>query len=455
MAHANRETYNFFLGFLQFRERHVFWASCLVLWLSPESPLASSTTSCLANHLVPPTQSTTSTVLPPCRVDRLYFHLVLDHFFDDFFLVEPHQSATFAQHCLHQLFSLLGLTLDPEKRQCPTQSPVVLGVQLDLAMVPNGLLHVRAKPGRVASLTAEIHGVLDQGRLTAAQAAKLVGRADFVNTTLFGRVGRAALAELRHHQHHCPRDAAISPAVVHGLQWLLALLQLAPSRVLQLRQSSQPWLLYTDGSAESADSCKRSALGSFRSYGSAQNFLVGAVAVHPPTKRRLYCTAAVPLSVVQTWIPIGQIELFGAVLGLLTFRQEMAECDVIHSVDNDSATASLIRGSSNKSDSAKLVGLYSILAAVHRPKATRRMAPVVLTAQPLKCEAFSAVTFSWSFSILTPLAVLRTGSLNKLGSTLGFMFCHKPSRVTVLGMLLFLCLSPKSMWQNGMKLNQL
>eukprot|EP00971_Amphidinium_carterae_P139052 2756020-Amphidinium_carterae.1 len=98
--------------------------------------------------------------------------------------------------------------------------------------------------------------------------------------------------------------------------------------------------------------------------------ILASVAIHPPTNRRLYCTAAVPLSVVQTWIPkkqmIGQIELFGAVLGLLTFRQEMAECDVIHFVDNDSATASLIRGSSNKSDSAKLVGLYWILAAVHR-----------------------------------------------------------------------------------------
>eukprot|EP00971_Amphidinium_carterae_P341588 6480457-Amphidinium_carterae.1 len=41
-------------------------------------------------------------------VARRYFHLVVDHFFDDFFLVEPLQSAPFAQRCLHQLFSLLG-----------------------------------------------------------------------------------------------------------------------------------------------------------------------------------------------------------------------------------------------------------------------------------------------------------------------------------------------------------
>eukprot|EP00971_Amphidinium_carterae_P029219 575125-Amphidinium_carterae.1 len=113
-------------------------------------------------------------------------------------------------------------------------------------MVPQGLLHVRAKPARIQSLTAEIQSILDRGRLTASQTAKLVGRADFANTTLLGRVGRAALAELRHHQHHCQRDATISAAVIHSLQWLLALLHLAPSRMLHLRDSSQPWLLYSD-----------------------------------------------------------------------------------------------------------------------------------------------------------------------------------------------------------------
>eukprot|EP00971_Amphidinium_carterae_P317063 6302924-Amphidinium_carterae.1 len=53
-------------------------------------------------------------------VARRYFHLAVDHFFDDFFLVEPASSASFAPHCLHQLFELLGLSLDPQKSQPPT-----------------------------------------------------------------------------------------------------------------------------------------------------------------------------------------------------------------------------------------------------------------------------------------------------------------------------------------------
>eukprot|EP00971_Amphidinium_carterae_P232984 4624021-Amphidinium_carterae.1 len=63
---------------------------------------------------------------------------------------------------------------------------------------------------------------------------------------------------------------------------------------------------------------------------------------------------------------IGQVELFGAVLGLLAFREELANADVLHFVDNDSATSALIKGYSGKLDSARLVGMYWMLAALYR-----------------------------------------------------------------------------------------
>eukprot|EP00971_Amphidinium_carterae_P317257 6307298-Amphidinium_carterae.1 len=65
---------------------------------------------------------------------------------------------------------------------------------------------------------------------------------------------------------------------------------------------------------------------------------------------------------------IGQVELFGAVLGLLklAFREELTNADVIHFVDNDSATSAVIKGYSGKQDSARLVGVYWMLAALHR-----------------------------------------------------------------------------------------
>eukprot|EP00971_Amphidinium_carterae_P228538 4532902-Amphidinium_carterae.1 len=66
------------------------------------------------------------------RVARRFFHLAIEHFYDDFFQVEPTRTAIVAQRCLHELFSVLGFVLDPTKSQAPSQNAVVLGVHFDL-----------------------------------------------------------------------------------------------------------------------------------------------------------------------------------------------------------------------------------------------------------------------------------------------------------------------------------
>eukprot|EP00971_Amphidinium_carterae_P349298 6490949-Amphidinium_carterae.1 len=101
--------------------------------------------------------------------------------------VEPSKSAPVAQQCVHQLFQLLGFRLDPTKSQPPTVNAVVLGVHFDLQYVSQGLLQVHAKPDRVRQLTEEMKSIIARGFLSPSHAAKLVGKADFVNSTLFGR----------------------------------------------------------------------------------------------------------------------------------------------------------------------------------------------------------------------------------------------------------------------------
>eukprot|EP00971_Amphidinium_carterae_P237521 4715112-Amphidinium_carterae.1 len=129
----------------------------------------------------------------------------------------------------------------------------------------------------------------------------------------------------------------------------MALFLVAPSRILHLTADvSHPWLLYSDGSAEHSKTHHRYSLSDFRSSAHAMEFQVGAVLWHPHTGKKFYTMATVPDQVVASWIPkrqmIGQIELFGAVLGLLAFREELANADVIDFVDNDSATSALIKG---------------------------------------------------------------------------------------------------------------
>eukprot|EP00971_Amphidinium_carterae_P292643 5809573-Amphidinium_carterae.1 len=46
---------------------------------------------------------------------RRWLHLILDHFFDDYRLLDAEETAKFADECLCELFNLLGFVLDPEK----------------------------------------------------------------------------------------------------------------------------------------------------------------------------------------------------------------------------------------------------------------------------------------------------------------------------------------------------
>ena len=76
------------------------------------------------------------------------------------------------------------------------------------------------------------------------------------------------------------------------------------------------------------------------------------------------------LAVVDRWIPkktyMGQLEIYAGPVSLATWGALLQGHHVLHFVDNDSASASLVRGYSPKADSCELVGLYWLSAAKHR-----------------------------------------------------------------------------------------
>ena len=62
------------------------------------------------------------------RVIQRLFSSTTDHFFDDFFVVEPSATIKSAVFCLRETFQILGFQLDPEKSQPPSEVCAILGV---------------------------------------------------------------------------------------------------------------------------------------------------------------------------------------------------------------------------------------------------------------------------------------------------------------------------------------
>ena len=78
----------------------------------------------------------------------------------------------------------------------------------------------------------------------------------------------------------------------------------------------------------------------------------------------------VPSQIVQRWIPkqtfMGQLEILAGPIALSTWANELRNRRCLHFVDNDSASACLVKGYSPRSDSCEIVGVYWLEASAFK-----------------------------------------------------------------------------------------
>ena len=62
------------------------------------------------------------------RCAQRLFHTFSDHFFDDFFCLEPQDTIESVIFCIKAMFEELGFALDPDKTQPPASVCAILGI---------------------------------------------------------------------------------------------------------------------------------------------------------------------------------------------------------------------------------------------------------------------------------------------------------------------------------------
>lgn len=165
------------------------------------------------------------------RLCQLMYHLFVDHFFDDFFLIEPAETANIGMFILKETFAVLGFSLDPEKSQPPAQLQAVLGVMFSTAsLTSRGVISVSPKPTRLAGLQKLIQAVLESDSLSPSQAASLVGKFGFLCSTLFGKAGRCCTGPARFRQYSSHHVTALDPTLRQSLCLMSEFLTFTPAR---------------------------------------------------------------------------------------------------------------------------------------------------------------------------------------------------------------------------------
>ena len=110
-------------------------------------------------------------------VCRRFFATAAVSYFDDTGTLDTAAAAGSGQEGVALVHSLCGFRLDPGKQQPMAIQRLFLGVLLDFSrMREDGLLLIDLKPGAREQLAAEAMALLEQGRCSPAQAAKLRGK---------------------------------------------------------------------------------------------------------------------------------------------------------------------------------------------------------------------------------------------------------------------------------------
>lgn len=174
-------------------------------------------------------------------------NLIVDHFFDFFPADIPECSRT-SVFCLTETFALLGFQLDPEKTQVLSEVAEILGVCYTRALKTERFLSVEPKSSRRQNFAIMVDKILPRGEFIPSVAASLLGKYQFLCSTLFGKVGRFCTSYVRRRQYSGSDAVQITPEIRLSLKLMKHLVTSAPVRLCQFGRKEPPLLLYTDAS---------------------------------------------------------------------------------------------------------------------------------------------------------------------------------------------------------------
>ncbi len=272
------------------------------------------------------------------------------HFYDDHLVLGTSLEKSSGQKGLRLLAKLTGTQFDDTKHKDMRPAFVFIGCFVNAwAAFSDLILLVLPKRGRAESIKELMPAHMRRGRLTAAEAATLRGKTSFAGSQLTGRAMRGCERALIKREH-ADSSTAIDDNLLLTFEFIASALDLLPPRRIHLTHvaSRRPLILYSD-----AEYTVNKPMG----FG----FLVFA----PWLARPLGGFGVVPDDLTQqfetrmTQIAIG--ETLAAISAFYSVPELFQNVDILHFVDNQSALASIISGSSKAEDIGAIACLYHLI----------------------------------------------------------------------------------------------
>ena len=275
------------------------------------------------------------------RISRLIWALGLrlgilwTNYFDDYPTIthEAHQLSTMT--CVKGLFELLGFAFGEEKLAPFGEEAKTLGVLVNLSQASQGKIVVDNKPSRKQELLETIDKVLGDGFVIPIQLPSILGRMQFADMQLAGKMGGLAMADLRALGHDSKDKHSLSPEVIDSLVILKQRFSEGKPRTLTAGEPVKPILIYTDGAFEFDDRDEPLAT-------------IGAVMLRPNSRARVFGTKVHP-ALLERWLsesshPIGLVELYGVATAFEHWSADLKRERVIFFCGNWTTIDVFVRG---------------------------------------------------------------------------------------------------------------
>lgn len=176
------------------------------------------------------------------------------HYVDDFAAVESTRLSRSSFESFTDLCECLSLKTKQKKAAPPSSQQVLLGVQFHIQ--PSGVT-VMPCPERVTRIKQQVQSYLENDRLSSNEAQKLAGRLVFLQTTVFGQVGKAALQPIYARASDTNSDHKqadhLNTGLRRSLQNISKLLADIRPRWIPFSSSAEQSLIYTDAFFEMRD----------------------------------------------------------------------------------------------------------------------------------------------------------------------------------------------------------
>ena len=264
---------------------------------------------------------------------RRLLYVLFSMYFDDATMQDWSSEANHSQSCVADLMTLLGSPWSPSKTQTSSQEGDFLGLLHDVSRAEEGLVSFWPRESLVIKVL-NIISIAKEVGLPPGVASKLYGVANFMETGMFARIGRAGLWAIKERQKEGSFD--LTPSITQSFQLLTDLFRLKPRREFLF------WDKQPRRSITASDAAYENGVGS-------AGFLSVIDPGHPE-ETRVGRVIALPPSLYKHWGPqtnyIAQLELLAVLTAITQVAGLIRGTSSIWFVDNIAALMALVKGSS-------------------------------------------------------------------------------------------------------------